>query len=160
MKKILVLLVVSLLFLGCQKSDIQGNEDEKKEIVVSDSFVIIKTADGDVRVDVEEASSPMQKAKGLSGRPVIEKGMFFIFEAEGDYSFTTVDMEAPIDIFFIDSNEKIVHLIKDVQPGIAVIKSDVPFQFVLETKSGFADENKVEVGNDASWFLDNKKDES
>ena len=164
MRKVVLFFMVALLFIACEKvnttgagpDDKNGPEDKDEEggqVTKAESFVIIHTGNGDIRVDVEEASSPMTKAKGLTGVKVIEKGMFFIFEEEGDYAFRTVGMEVPIDIIFIGPDAKITDIKADQEPGIDEIHSDVPFQFVLETGAGFAGENNIEVGQTVDWFL-------
>ncbi|MGN6351023.1 MAG: DUF192 domain-containing protein, partial [Candidatus Nitrosocosmicus sp.] len=80
------------------------------------SYVKIKS----LVIYVDLAITPDQQAKGLSIKNSLNdsEGMLFPFDKPGDYSFWMKDMKFPIDILWIDANNKIVHIEKNLQPCI------------------------------------------
>lgn len=64
--------------------------------------------------------------------PPVGKKFIFVFPDEKIRTFHTVGMEFNIDIYFFDSNEKIVARYKNCKPGIEVISSKKPTKYVVE----------------------------
>ena len=64
---------------------------------------------------VTVAKTIEEKQKGLSGQKSLgqDKGMLFVFNEKGYYSFWMKDMKFPIDIIFIDG-ETIVTIYKNI----------------------------------------------
>ena len=103
---------------------------------------------------VTVAKTIEEKQKGLSGQKSLgqDKGMLFVFNERGYYSFWMKDMKFPIDIIFIDG-ETIVTIYKNIsnppsgknpstvyQPKQAVDK-------VLEVNSGISAKYNIKEGN-------------
>ena len=93
----------------------------------------------------EVAHDEESRTKGLSGRESlnINEGMFFVFEEPGIYPFWMKGMKFPIDMVWIDSDNKIVNINENVPPEIGVAdenlaqyKSDGPIKRVLELHAG------------------------
>lgn len=61
---------------------------------------------------LEVAQDTLQRSKGLSGRDELcsNCGMLFVFENEGIYPFWMKDTHIPLDIIWIDSDDKIVKI--------------------------------------------------
>jgi len=76
----------------------------------------VKIKDSVIHVDL--AITPDEQSKGLSIKNKLNDsdGMLFPFDTPGDYSFWMKDMKFPIDIIWIDSNYKIVHIEKTFNP--------------------------------------------
>ncbi len=74
--------------------------------------------------------------QGLSGWPSLapHQGMLFVFGKEGKYPFWMKDMSFPIDIVWLDSNYKIVHLESALSPETYpnTFGADVKAKYVLE----------------------------
>lgn len=106
---------------------------------------------GDLELTVELAQTPKQWEKGLSGRTDlgILDGMIFVFPQYHVPIFWMKDMQFPIDIIWI-AGDKVV----DITPNAKVETSDqlptysprVPVNKVLETRAGWAEENKIKIG--------------
>ncbi len=115
----------------------------------NDNNVVI----GDLIISAEIAETSDEQRLGLSGRESLESdsGMLFVFKDEGDYGFWMKDMKIPLDIIWVDSERKIVHIERDVSPDTypQVIKSPTPAQYVLEINAGLSDSNSLNIGDQA-----------
>jgi len=105
-----------------------------------------------VRVNIEIADNFEERAKGLMFRDRLpeDAGMLFVFESEGNYPFWMMNMKFNLDMIWIDSNGKVVHIAKDVPPCIVPCKTIDPnsnARYVLEVNSGFADKHGVIEGS-------------
>jgi uncharacterized membrane protein (UPF0127 family)/pimeloyl-ACP methyl ester carboxylesterase len=116
----------------------------------------VKLEIGGVSVLAEVAESPRDRAQGLSGRESLPEfgGMFFTFAAPDLYGIWMKNMKFPIDIFWI-SKGHIVDLEEQVLPParnvadsfLPIYRPDVPAQYVLETKAGFAKKHGLKIGD-------------
>jgi len=104
------------------------------------------------KIEVEIADTEAEIKKGLSGRDYLKdnKGMLFVFEKEGFYSFWMKGMKFPLDFIWIREG-KILEITenvkpKDYQPPKALAPENKIDQ-VLEVKAGFVKENGAKIGN-------------
>lgn len=105
-----------------------------------------------VTVNIELADNFEERAKGLMFRDKLSEnaGMLFVFENEGNYPFWMMNMKFNLDMIWIDSNGKIVHIAKDVPPCGTSCKAVDPnrnARYVLEVNSGFVDKYGVIEGS-------------
>jgi uncharacterized membrane protein (UPF0127 family) len=89
---------------------------------------------------VEYADSPDEQVKGLSGRASLapDHGMLFRFNAADTHCFWMKDMRFALDIIWINSDKKVVHLESNVSPQ-TYPKSYCPAEparYVLEVNAG------------------------
>jgi hypothetical protein len=117
----------------------------KAEVKINDQIIIAEVA------HEEEA-----RTLGLSGRKSlnINEGMLFIFEDPGIYPFWMKDMNFPIDIIWIDSDNQIVKINENVlpEPGVpdeslTQYKPPIPVERVLELRGGRARLLNAEIGD-------------
>lgn len=105
----------------------------------------------DVEVQIELADTIAKRTLGLSGRDFLSenRGMFFIFDEPGFYSFWMRDMNFAIDIIWIDENFNIIDITKNVTPESfpKTFKPQEPVKYVLEVNSGWAGNNSIKVGD-------------
>ncbi len=110
-----------------------------------------------IKIEAEIAKTLQEKSQGLSGRILLEqtKGMLFIFDQPGFYGFWMKDMNFPIDIIWIDQNRIIVDITENLFPATfpKSFQPKSPAKYVLEVNAGFADKNKIVIG-DAVKFDD------
>jgi len=106
------------------------------------------------------AMSPDQQEKGLSIKDSLNEneGMLFIFQREGAYNFWMNGMKFPIDILWLDTAGKVVHIESNLQPCVSEEKCAdyAPTKnalYVLETTAGFAERHNVEIGTDIDFQL-------
>ncbi len=108
---------------------------------------------------VEIASSQEELSKGLMFRESLNKnsGMLFVFPEENFYSFWMQNTLIPLDIIWINADNKIVFIKNDAQPCLEdICESFFPNEkalYVLEINSGITEEIGLEVGDEVDFKL-------
>jgi uncharacterized membrane protein (UPF0127 family) len=99
-------------------------------------------------------------SKGLSVKNQLRENesMLFIFEEPLRHTFWMKDMKFPIDIIWLDSNGKIVHIEENLMPCplVLICPSYAPnadSQYVLETIAGFAQRHNISLGTTIKFEL-------
>lgn len=105
----------------------------------------------DTKIIVEIADSPVERARGLSGREEIQEsfGMLFLFPEPDVYSFWMPDMNFAIDIIWIQ-DDMVIDVDEEVSPEgtlpLARYVPDEPVNRVLEVRAGFVQRHKIDIG--------------
>lgn len=106
---------------------------------------------GDKKIQVEVAKTQKEKTKGLSGRKSLpeDQGMLFINEEPAKSSIWMKDMNFAIDIIWIDENQKVIGVEKEVSPDTYPNKfrPSEPVKYILEVNAGFVDRNNIAEGS-------------
>jgi len=104
--------------------------------------------------NVELANTTAEREMGLMCRENLDPqaGMFFIFPATGRHSFWMKNTLIPLDIIWINEENKIVFISKDTKP-CAVANCPLIFPnkdalYTLEINTGIADRMNLQVGDD------------
>ncbi len=123
--------------------DISSPENSPKNIFSS------KLADHKC-LKLEQVSSPRALRQGLSGRisMPVDQGMLFVFDRSSRYCFWMKDMRFPIDIIWLSTDKKVLHLEENVEPK-TYPNNFCPgqaAQYVIEVNSGVARKAKIEEG--------------
>ncbi len=110
---------------------------------------------GDAKVLVELAVTPEEKAKGLMHREYLaeDRGMLFIFENERTPSFWMKNTLIPLDMVFINSDNKIVDILVAEPCKKDPCKSYTPkadAKYVLELNAGFSERHNAKIGDEVS----------
>ena len=105
----------------------------------------------DICIQAEVVSVFAEREKGLMFREslAVDKGMLFIFEEEGLYSFWMKNMRFPLDIIWLGLNKKIVEIEENVPPcseSCEILSPENKAKYVLEVNAGFTRRNKIKVG--------------
>ena len=93
------------------------------------------------------ARTPQEQETGLSNYTTLDKdaAMLFIFEKPEIIRMWMKDMKFPIDMFWLDTNNRIVHIEKSVEPcrpnDCPVYEPEYQAIYVIETRAGFAKDN-------------------
>jgi hypothetical protein len=101
---------------------------------------------------VELAKTKEEKEKGLMFRNHLDKdkGMLFIFDKKEIYPFWMKNTLIPLDIIWIDENQKIVFISKNNQPCLTdncpSVNPGVKAKDVLEINAGVAEELGIKTG--------------
>jgi uncharacterized membrane protein (UPF0127 family) len=159
----LVLVAASLFMLEKNHSSVSEGDTPTQQASNNDSMTDEETVIntwyapltpftlGRISLQASIADTDAERAQGLSGTPYIPAGIakVFIFDSAQQWSFWMKDMNYPIDIFWLDANGHVVHVVEnaapDTYPEISFV-SPVPAKYVIETKAGFAAENNIGVG--------------
>lgn len=108
---------------------------------------------------LEIADTPEARQSGLSGRTSLchNCGMLFVFENPGKYSIWMKDMDFPIDVFWIDEDKKVVHIVKDMSPASypQTFEPGSATKYIIEVPSGSDATLGVEKGSSVEFDLSN-----
>ena len=105
---------------------------------------------GDVSLTLEYATTTAARELGLGGRMNVPEGygMLFVFPKSGRYGFWMKDMQVPIDIFWLDTQGRVISISEQVATSSYpdVFYPAAPAQYVLETAAGFAKAHGIATG--------------
>ena len=109
----------------------------------------------DTVIKAEVANTPLKRTVGLMSKSTLpsNQGMLFIFNDENHHSIWMMNTSIPLDIIWIDSNHKIIDIVKNAQPCFLICEIYTPDEkalYVLEVNSGFVKEHNVQVGEKIS----------
>jgi len=102
---------------------------------------------------VEMATTPEEWSRGLMNRENLDenRGMLFIFDQEGIYSFWMKNTLIPLDIIWLNQNKEVVFIEKNAQPCKKEICESInPGQkakYVLEINKGLVDKMGLKTGD-------------
>lgn len=157
MRNIFILVCISFfMFLACKTESKREIKTEtiafKKE---GDLSIFKQDTDSIVsNFDIEIADTEYETQTGLMYRSSMEKnqGMLFIFPEEAMHSFYMKNTEFPLDIIYIDANQKIASFQKNAEPfNENSLPSNAPVKYVLEINAGLSDQMGLEVGDSISF---------
>jgi uncharacterized membrane protein (UPF0127 family) len=106
------------------------------------------------------ALTPDQQTRGLSGRDHLQEdqAMLFVSKTPGRYGFWMPDMKFPLDIFWLDTNRRVVYIKENLQPCQSDLKCptylpDTDSLYVVETVAGFAQKHNITKGTQFNFRL-------
>ncbi|MDO8264956.1 MAG: DUF192 domain-containing protein [Candidatus Parcubacteria bacterium] len=150
MKKILKIAAIFLFFsafLVFLKIIFPAGSDNIKVCFEEDCFI------------TETALTQEEKAKGLMFRENLEqnKGMLFVFNKEGEYSFWMKNTLIPLDIIWMNEYKEVVFISKNSRPcnteDCLSISPGVDAKYVLELNAGTADNIGLSAGGKAVFDI-------
>lgn len=109
--------------------------------------------------EVEIAQTDRERKQGLMFRKKLaqDKGMLFIFEQEKEHSFWLKNTLIPLDIIWLDENQRVVFIEKNALPCPAQeekcqsIKPNKKAKYVLEINAGLAEKINLQTGDKLSF---------
>ena len=93
-----------------------------------------------------------QRSKGLAVKDSLaeNESMLFYFPKANEYAFWMKNMKFPIDIIWLDTDRKVIHIEYSLEPcdsdACPLYKPEGKTQYVLETVAGFAQKYDVTEG--------------
>lgn len=115
-------------------------------------YEVRKITIDNVMLNVEIADDSEKIQRGLMYRDMLpeNQGMLFIFDEERKYQFWMMNMKINLDMIWLDSNGKVVHIVEDAAPCIdsahtsqCTYNPDEPAKYVLEVNSGFVKKHGI-----------------
>ena len=105
------------------------------------------------RVTLEIASDPQSRANGLMFRDSLDRdsGMLFVFPEPRNVSFWMKNTYIPLDIAFIDENERIVKTARMEPLSEERVASGVPVLYALEVNAGFFRKHGIGEGDEVEF---------
>lgn len=111
--------------------------------------------DRNIVVRLEVARTAAERARGLSDRePMIaDMGMLFPFDRDTQQSFTAEHMRFPLDVIFLDADNRPVSAAQNVAPGTREIRSSAPYRTVLELVGGTIAAQGIDLTRPAQFLV-------
>jgi len=112
--------------------------------------LVIETADGPRLFDVEIATTPAERARGLMFRERLapDAGMLFLYAVDQPVSMWMKNTLIPLDMLFIARDGRILKIAERTVPlSTVVIASDGDVAAVLELNGGTADRVGLRPGD-------------
>lgn len=115
-----------------------------------------KVTIGKVEIEAEVADTLPKQIRGLMFRKSLpeKSGMLFLFNSDDYYGIWMMNMSFPIDIIWINSEHKIVDIVKDAPPCGIICQTYHPKEkarYVLEVNAGFTDKYTIKVGDSVKF---------
>ena len=82
--------------------------------------------------------------------------MLFVFTTDDRHGIVMRDMKIPLDIIWLDRNQRVVHIVKNASPDLGesrVFQPVTPARYVLEVNAGTATRFNITVGSEAQFIL-------
>lgn len=145
------LLVLVFLF-SCKEESNKTIKTEEVTFTKEGTLQILKKETDTLLIDlnIEIAESDYETQTGLMYRKGMERNqaMLFIFPEAAIHSFYMKNTAFPLDIIFIDENQKIASFQENAEPfNQNGLSSQVPVKYVLEVNAGLAEEWLLESGD-------------
>jgi uncharacterized protein len=111
----------------------------------------VSVKDFELSAEIPVTGELMSKGLSVKNQLRENESMLFVFEEPSRHAFWMKDMKFPIDIIWLDSNSKIVHIEENLAPCPLVLicpshSPNVNSQYVLETTAGFAQRHNISLG--------------
>lgn len=115
-------------------------------------LAVIETSDADVRVRVEIAADPEERARGLMFRDELaeDAGMVFLFEDDTRAHFHMQNVRIPLSIAFVSADGEILRILDMVPCPARPCPSydpEVAYRMALEVERGAFERWGVRVGD-------------
>jgi hypothetical protein len=141
-----------LLIKQVKKKEMPDEASFKKEgeLIFLDTLTHVKA-----QINIEIADNEHKRQIGLMNRESLKsnEGMLFIFPVSQMQSFWMLNTKFPLDIFYADSNKRIITIYKNTQPLTRKpYPSTAPSQYVIEGKGGLADSTGIAIGDEIRWI--------
>ena len=108
---------------------------------------------GNTTLQAEIAQTEKQKMIGLSHRKTLAEGhgMLFIFNTNDKHGIWMKDMHFPIDIIWIDTTMKVIHIEQNISPNTypQTFTPPTPARYILEVPAGYT-KGRMRVGDMAT----------
>lgn len=116
-----------------------------------------KIAIGDGAIQARLARTEPERIQGLSGVKKLNQreGMLFVFDSEDYWSIWMKEMHFPIDVIWLDSAKKVVHITKNITPETYPTRFQPknPARYVLEVPAGVAESSNISIDKQATFEL-------
>ncbi|MEX2601977.1 MAG: DUF192 domain-containing protein [Balneolaceae bacterium] len=140
-----------ILLSGCSERDSEVREELSGRTLDYPAEVSFLSGNDQIRTTIRAAvaDDTVSRSEGLMGVSDLpwDRGMIFIFENEQPRSFWMANTPLSLDLFFINSGMEIVRIHRNTQPySDRSITSELPAQYVVETRAGFALRHDITEG--------------
>jgi uncharacterized membrane protein (UPF0127 family) len=149
---------LSLLLLGGFFMSCKEQPQKRKQVSTAiiqfkkEAKLYLTRPNGDTiqQLEIEIADDEYERETGLMYRTQMKRnrGMLFIFPEEQPRGFYMKNTHIPLDLIFLNSQNKIVSITRNATPeSLETIPSNAPAQYVLEINSGLSEEWNLQAGD-------------
>ncbi|MGM0597890.1 MAG: DUF192 domain-containing protein [Myxococcota bacterium] len=166
--KTYIIIISSLLLITCKKTEPyqppqpQKNQSTSKPESMNKAqkklprkVIHIYPAKGKrISLEVQIATTPQQKQKGLMFRKKLPQGegMLFVYRNEQKLGFYMANCYIHLDLIFLDKNKKIVDIIRNAKPmDKTVLVPRQTSQYVIEVNGGFCKKHNIQINDLVKW---------
>ncbi|MFZ1360623.1 MAG: DUF192 domain-containing protein [Candidatus Saccharimonadales bacterium] len=109
---------------------------------------------GDTEFTTRVARTAVERTQGLSGTSSLaaHEALLFIFPSDDYWEIWMKGMHYPIDIVWLDTHKKVIHIVRDAQPRdypAVIYKPNQRARYVIELAAGAVDRNRITIGSQA-----------
>lgn len=145
---------ISIYFLNSPSISTVGVDECEKHMYITQTDVQLSSKSKQT-FDLEFAITPTKQESGLSLRECMPKysAMVFLYATDDKFGIWMKNMNFAIDVVWLDKDKKIVTIVNDMQPS-SYPKIHYPTEdarYVIEVRSGVANEVGFAVGDTLSW---------
>ena len=143
---IILFSTAAVFFVFLQNNNLENNSNITSEVCLENKCF-----------NVEIADSSKERETGLMNREYLDpdSGMFFVFDKMGVYKFWMKNTLIPLDIIWIDENNKIIFIKENAEPckveQCETFGSDEKAKYILEINGGLTDEMGLGVGDEINF---------
>ena len=137
-----------------QASDVEQVQNQDLAIIP----VTFVTEEDDLTFTMELAKSEREQAIGLMNRTELgeRSGMVFPFSPPRQASFWMKNTLIPLDLIFVDTQDRIVRIAHNAQPhDLTPISSGVPVAAVIEIQGGLSQKLGITEGSTVKYDVGN-----
>ncbi|WP_103071158.1 DUF192 domain-containing protein [Aquimarina sediminis] len=154
-----ILACATLSIFSC-KTDSKNNQNLTKEVTFTKegelSLFDLKDSIPNpiTKLDIEIADSDYERETGLMYRKSMQndQGMLFVFPEEAPRYFYMKNTKLPLDIIYLDAQQRVVSIQKNAQPlNESSLPSEGPAQYVLEVNAKLSDTWNLKKGDSISF---------
>lgn len=153
-----IIIIAFIIFLTLPNTS-QIKKDGLKQTsirFVKNGELTFQSTDGKYisQIDIEVADTDTKREKGLMDRLIMEEnqGMLFLFPYEAQQSFWMKNTVLPLDIIFVNSQNKIVTIHQNTTPfDTGTYPSTEPASQVVEVNAGYTAQHRINVGDKIVW---------
>ena len=143
-----------LVFFTC-KEDKKIIKQTEVNFKKEGELTIFKSIDSTkINLDIEISDTEYDTQTGLMYRSSMEtnQGMLFVFKDARKRFFYMKNTKIPLDIIYIDGNNKFVSFQKNAKPyDESSLPSNKPAKYVLEINAGLVDKWAIFLGDSISY---------
>lgn len=143
-----LLLIAISLFLCAQNNNLENNKKIEKN-----NFNISEVCFENKCLDVEIADTAQERETGLMNRKYLDpnSGMLFVFEKEGIYNSWMKNTLIPLDMIWINENNKIIFIKENAEPckteKCETFGPNEKAKYMLEINGGLSEKMRLEIGD-------------
>jgi uncharacterized protein len=143
------------------RQEVNKKEDSNRPVFDRGTVLIEKENGKNIELDVEIADNSEKQAYGLMQKDYLgeNQGMWFIFDNMEYRTFWMKNTLIPLDMIFIDNENKVVDIIENAVPceddRCDFYGNLIKNKFVLEVNSGFTKSKDIQIGDKIYFENDN-----